>query len=135
MATSRLNGKSGENSPHLLGNIEEGNGKKTNAEIPPSPYKEDEKRKNLEEKKIKVLSTRWPRCQGPAVFSFIGVERRPLSRRSGRLGAGHQQEGQIAVKAYETENLKGWKMRKGICPFSLRAQSQHRVYARGLSRW
>ncbi len=66
MATSRLNGKSGENSPHLLGNIEEGNGKKTNAEIPPSPYKEDEKRKNLEEKKIKVLSTRRPRCQGPA---------------------------------------------------------------------
>src|SRR6266566_1961177 len=103
--------------------------------MPPSPYKKDEKRQNRKKKKIKVLSTRWPRCQGPAVFSFIGVERRPLSRGSGRLGAGHQQVGQIAVKAYETENLKGWKMRKGICPFSLRAQSQQRVYARGLSRW
>src|SRR5437667_3528599 len=75
--------------------------------MPPSPYKKDEKRQNRKKKKIKVLSTRWPRCQGPAVFSLIGVERRPLSRRSGRLGAGHQQEGQITVKAYETENLKG----------------------------
>jgi hypothetical protein len=28
MATSRLNGKSGENSPHLQGNIEEGKSKK-----------------------------------------------------------------------------------------------------------
>ncbi len=26
-------------------------------------------------------------------------------------------------------------MRKGICPFSLRAQSQHRVYARGQIRF
>jgi hypothetical protein len=42
MATSRLNAKSGENSAHLLGNIEEGKSKKTNAEIPPSPYKEGE---------------------------------------------------------------------------------------------
>jgi len=32
MATSRLDGKSGENSPHLQENIEGGKSKKTNAE-------------------------------------------------------------------------------------------------------
>jgi hypothetical protein len=53
MATSRLNGKSGENSPHLLGNIEEGKSEKTDAEIPPSPYKRGRKTKKPQKEKNK----------------------------------------------------------------------------------
>jgi len=51
MATSRLNGKSGENSPHLLGNIEEGKSKKINAEFLLHPIKRTKNEKTSKRKK------------------------------------------------------------------------------------
>jgi len=50
MATSRLNGKSGENSPHLLGNIEEGKVRKPMQKFLLHPIKRRKTKKPRREK-------------------------------------------------------------------------------------
>jgi hypothetical protein len=47
-----------------------------------------------------------PRCQGRKFFAFIGTQRRPLIRRSGRLGAVFTQEGKARKKTVPARKIE-----------------------------